>query len=473
MQMRRMQTANQNIHFIGIGGTAMAGAAIMAQELGFHVRGSDQNLYPPTVDELIASGIPYNEGYDAGNLSYTPDIVVLGNAISRGNPELEEALNRRLQILSLPEFIAGKIIGNRQSYVIAGTHGKTTTTALVTHILHHNGIDCGYMIGGVAENFPRSAAVGSAACFVIEGDEYDTSIFDPRSKFLSYRPTHVIINNIEFDHADIFADLTDVEKTFARLIKIIPQNGLLVTNADNPSCVKLAAAAKTRVVTFGEAESADYRLLSVKHSGQTEIRFRHKDKGIVLLSQLQGKHNALNTLAALALISDQGLSEAQIQAALDTFAGVKRRLQIRLENSFATVIEDFAHHPTAIRANLETLRELYANRRLVVLIEPRSNTMVRNFFQTTLPEALTAADVVFIDAIHRAEKYSYAERLDLARLKADLESCGKVVHLLPQEQRAAFVIAQLLPGDLVCFMTNGSFGGLITETIAELTLRTR
>ncbi|MBN8222324.1 MAG: hypothetical protein J0L53_15485 [Spirochaetes bacterium] len=457
----------QSIHFIGIGGTAMAGAAFLARERGLVVRGSDQNLYPPTVDELRAGKIPFTEGYAAENLAYQPDLVVLGNAISRGNPELEEALDRRLRILSLPEFIAEYVIGSRPSYVIAGTHGKTTTTALIAHVLRHNGIDAGFMVGGVAENFERSATIGSDA-FVIEGDEYDTSIFDPRSKFLLYRPTHVIINNIEFDHADIFADLAAVEATFARLVKIIPRNGLLVTNADNPSCMKLAAQAKTRVVTFGEGSSADLRLTGVSHGDKTEIRFLNRGHELTLSSPLRGKHNALNTLAAYALLEHRELLQDGWQRGLDTFQGVKRRLQVRLENTAVTVLEDFAHHPTAIRANLETLRELYPGRRLVVLIEPRSNTMVRNFFQQKLVEALATADVVFSDAIYRAEKYAEAERLDLNRLKADLEAKNKEVWLLPAQDRAVFVTEKLRPKDLVCFMTNGSFSGLIGEVVAAL-----
>lgn len=467
-----MSFKGKKIHFIGIGGTAMAGAALMADELGMDVRGSDQNLYPPTVDELRESGIAFKEGYAAENLAYTPDLIVLGNAISRGNPELEEALNRRIKILSLPEFIAEAVIDSRECLVIAGTHGKTTTTSLVAHILRANGVDTGFMIGGICENFHRSAEVGSANIFVIEGDEYDTSIFDPRSKFLSYRPTHALINNIEFDHADIFADLTEVERAFARLVKIIPQNGVLVVNADNPSALKISAGAKTRIITFGEAKNADYRLIS-SHSGKaTEIRYTVRGSGKTLTSPLQGRHNALNLLAALALLEHRGLTDEQLQKALNTFAGIKRRLQVRLENKFATVIEDFAHHPTAIRANLETLRELYPGRRLVVLIEPRSNTMVRSFFQERLVSALGVADIIFSDAIYRAEKYADHERLNLQKLRSDLELLGRETHFLPATDRAAFVLDKLKPGDLVCFMTNGSFSGLIGETV-ELISRTR
>ncbi|MBL8035045.1 MAG: UDP-N-acetylmuramate--alanine ligase, partial [Leptospiraceae bacterium] len=252
----------RRIHFIGIGGTAMAGAAVMAREAGFAVGGSDQNLYPPTSDELRRAQIPFIEGYAEANLSPEPDLIVLGNAISRGNIELETALNRRMNIISLPQFIADFVIRRRQSLVIAGTHGKTTTTSLAAYTLRHSGIDAGYMVGGVCESLPATAATGTADYFVIEGDEYDTSIFDPRPKFLSYRPTHVLLNNIEFDHADIFADLAEVERAFARLIKIIPTNGLLVTNADNASCRRLAETARSRVVSFGESENADYRLIS-------------------------------------------------------------------------------------------------------------------------------------------------------------------------------------------------------------------
>lgn len=458
----------KRVYFIGIGGTAMAGGAIMAKQLGFHVSGSDQKLYPPTSDLLRASGIHYHEGYSAQNLEDIPDVVVLGNAISRGNPELEHVLNHRLPILSLPEFIAGYVIRQRRSYVVAGTHGKTTTTSIVAHILLSSGTDAGFLIGGVAGNFSQSAAVGSADAFVIEGDEYDTSIFDHRSKFLSYRPTHVLINNIEFDHADIFADLSGIERAFARLVKIVPENGLLVLNADNPSCMMLKGGARTRVVTFGEADTADYRLLEYKPGKKAEIKFSFAGQEVSLVTTLQGKHNALNVIAAVALLQDFDLPSGKIQAALDTFLGVRRRLELRAEQNGITVLEDFAHHPTAIAANIETLRGMYPGRRLVVLIEPRSNTMVRNFFQESLAHALARADVIFTDQIYRAEKYAETERLNLGVLKSTLEEKGKAVYFLPTSTRAEFVLERLKPGDVVCFMTNGSFGGLIGEVAGAI-----
>lgn len=465
--------SDTRVHFIGIGGTAMAGAAVMAQQLGFAVSGSDQNLYSPTVDELIKAKIPFNEAYQATNLIPAPDIVVLGNAISRGNAELEEALNQRLNILSLPQFIAEHVIRRRDSLVIAGTHGKTTTTAIVAHSLKCAGIDTGYMVGGVCESLATTAAVGSADYFVIEGDEYDTSIFDPRPKFLSYRPTHVIINNIEFDHADIFTDLAAVELAFSRLIKIIPQNGVLITNADNESCLSLAKNAKTRVVTFGEAENADYRLTGYEIADGMAVHYSHGGTKFTVKSGLLGKHNALNIVAAAALLNSVGVSVDDYAAALASFKGVRRRMQERLKTPDFTVIEDFAHHPTAIAANLETIRKLYPARRLIVLIEPRSNTMVRKFFQERLVSALSAADIVFVDKIYRAEKYADDDRLDLQQLQSDLEKAGKAVHLLSDTERAQQVVNQLKAGDVVCFMTNGSFGGLIGETVNLLAARTR
>lgn len=461
------------VHFIGIGGTAMAGAAVMAQELGFAVSGSDQNLYSPTVDELFKARIAFKEAYSATNLNPPPEIVVLGNAISRGNAELEEALNQRLNIVSLPQFIAEHIIRSRASLVIAGTHGKTTTTSIVAHTLRSAGIDTGYMVGGVCESLATTAAVGSADFFVIEGDEYDTSIFDPRPKFLSYRPTHAIINNIEFDHADIFADLAAVELAFSRLIKIIPQNGILVTNADNESCLRLAQNAKTRIVTFGENENADYQLKSYEISEGMTVHYSHSGKNFTARTGLLGKHNALNIVAAAALLNSVGVSADTYAAALASFKGVRRRLQEKLNTKDYTVIEDFAHHPTAIAANLETIRKLYPARRLIVLIEPRSNTMVRKFFQERLVASLSDADVVFVDKIYRAEKYADDDRLDLEQLKSDLEKAGKAVHLLADNERAAQVVDQLNADDVVCFMTNGSFGGLIDETVSLLAARTR
>lgn len=459
--------ASKSIYFIGIGGTAMAGAAVMARQLGFQVRGADANVYPPTLNELEAAGIPFKQPYAAENLTDRPDFVVLGNAISRGNVELEAALNARLEILSLPEFIARFVIKGRDSIVIAGTHGKTTTTSLVAHILRSAGTDAGYMIGGVAPDFERSADLGSANCFVIEGDEYDTSIFDPRPKFLSYRPSHVLINNIEFDHADIFADFAAVETAFARLVKIIPENGLLVTNADNVACMKLAATARTKLLTFGRSKTADYRLLD--HDVLlNQVTFSHAGKEHKVQFGLAGEHNALNLLAAIALLSEHQLPEAAVSSALQNFKGVKRRLEKRFESEALTVIEDFAHHPTAIRANIQTLKQRYSGRRLLLLIEPRSNTMVRNIFQKQLADTLALSDETLVAQIYRPEKYAESERLNLGQLIAEIRAAGKKADELPPDSRLKFLLARIQPGDVVCFMTNGSFGGLIDETVAAL-----
>lgn len=468
------RTNMQKAHFIGIGGTAMAGAAIMARELGFSVTGSDQNVYSPTVDELKKAEIPFNTNYSAENLAFGPDLIILGNAISRGNAELEEALDRRMKLVSLPQFIADHVIVNRKSIVIAGTHGKTTSTSIAAHALRSTGINAGYMVGGVCESLATTAAVGSADCFVIEGDEYDTSIFDPRPKFLSYRPTHVLINNIEFDHADIFADIAAVELAFRRLVKIIPQNGVLVFNADNEICRRIAEGAHTQLVSFGESTAADYRLLGTELvADRMKLRYSHGRESYEITTNLLGQHNAMNIVAVAALLKCVNISDEQITKALTSFKGVRRRLQVRLHNPDVTVIEDFAHHPTAIAANLQTLRRVYSNRRLIVLIEPRSNTMVRKFFQESLAAALKQADVIFIDKIYRAEKYAEAERLNLALLKSDLETAGKQVHLFDTENRAQLLIENILPHDVVCFMTNGSFGGLIDEAVKLLSARTK
>ena len=473
MADEHLDGGGSHAHFIGIGGTAMAGAAIMAQQLGFKVSGSDQNLYSPTVDELIKAKIAFKQAYAAENLNPTPDLVVLGNAISRGNVELEEALNQRLNIISLPQFVSEFVIRRRNSLVIAGTHGKTTTTSIIAHALRSAGIDTGYMIGGVCESLLTTASVGTADYFVIEGDEYDTSIFDPRQKFLSYRPSHVIINNIEFDHADIFSDITAVELAFSRLIKIIPQNGLLVTNSDNEACMRLAKSARTRVLTFGESAGADFQLHSCDIADGMTVRYSYAGEFYIVKTGLLGKHNALNIIAAAALLTSVGVSFEAYAAALVSFKGVRRRLQERLSTDDFTVIEDFAHHPTAIAANLETIRTLYPQRRLVVLIEPRSNTMVRKFFQNRLVAALEEADVLFIDKIYRAEKYADDDRLNLLLLKEDLEKNGKAVYLLSDTERAQQVTRLLHAGDVICFMTNGSFGGLIDETVSLLAARTR
>ena len=446
----------------------MAGAAVMAKELGFTVRGADANVYPPTSDELRKARIDFRIAYSAANLEPRPHIVVVGNAISRGNVELEEAMAQRLNLLSLPEFLARFVIKNRECFVVAGTHGKTTTTSLVAHLMRFAGIDTGYMIGGVAPDFERSASLGSAETFVIEGDEYDTSVFDPRPKFLSYRPFNALINNVEFDHADIFPNLAAVETAFARLVKIIPDNGLLVTNADSTVCVTLAAKARPKVIFFGRSTNAQYRLLQIEAGELTKVTFGVDGETRVVEFALSGEHNALNMLAALALVSPLNIPWSSLIDALRSFKGVKRRLETRYVGTRCTVIEDFAHHPTAIRANIETLKANFPGRRLMLLIEPRSNTMVRNIFQRELAEALALADETLIADIYRPEKYAENERLNLDQLIVDITSKGSRASRLPAEQRVTFVDERIQSEDVICFMTNGSFGGLIEETVEML-----
>ncbi|HXG46947.1 MAG TPA: UDP-N-acetylmuramate:L-alanyl-gamma-D-glutamyl-meso-diaminopimelate ligase [Methylomirabilota bacterium] len=456
----------QSVHFIGIGGTAMASVAAALQTRGFRVTGSDQNIYPPMSDFLAARQIEVMLGYTEKNLAHKPDLVVVGNALSRGNPEVEAVLEHKLRYCSLPELLKEHFIRGKRSLVVTGTHGKTTTTALLAWVFEHNGLNPSYLIGGIPNNFSQGARFTDSEWFIIEGDEYDTAFFDKRSKFVHYLPEVAIINNLEFDHADIFENLGAIQTAFKRFINLIPRNGLLLANGDDPNLASLLNVTHCPVKKFGLGEENHLRAFNLR-LGATASEFETPNFKYHL--NLIGEFNVRNALAVVAAARHCGLKNSQIQEAFSTFRGVKRRLEVRGIAGGVTVLDDFGHHPTAIRETLRALRVRYPSQKVWAIFEPRSNTTRRNVFQTELVDAFAGADAVVVSQVARLELLQPGERLDPERLMSDLKSSGKEAAYLPDADAIVEHIKQHAQGgDVVCVFSNGGFGGIHEKLLRRL-----
>src|SRR5580698_7755041 len=388
----------RSVHFIGIGGTAMAACAVALQEKGVTVTGSDQNVYPPMSTFLTERKIQYMSGYAEPNLAHKPNLVVIGNAISRGNPEAEYVLDHKLPYCSLPELLKEFFIRGKRSLVVTGTHGKTTTTSLLAWVFEHNGLQPGFLIGGIPNNFNEGARFTDSPWFIIEGDEYDTAFFDKRSKFVHYLPEVAIINNLEFDHADIFENVAAIQLAFKRFINLIPRNGQLLANGDDPNLAPLLNVTHCPVKRFGLAEENAVRGFNLRF-GPTATEFEIPSFKFHL--NLVGELNVRNALAVVACAKHCGLSNKQIQSAFDAFKGIKRRMEVRGVPGGITIIDDFGHHPTAIRETLCAIRLRYSHQRIWAVFEPRSNTTRRNVFQKELAESFKDADAVIVSQIAR------------------------------------------------------------------------
>jgi UDP-N-acetylmuramate: L-alanyl-gamma-D-glutamyl-meso-diaminopimelate ligase len=463
----------RRIYLIGICGTAMATLAAMLRRKGFEVRGSDQSVYPPMSDFLAAEGIAVENGYDAAHITGDIDFVIVGNAISRGNPELEEVLDRKIRYGSLPEAIRDHFLWAARSVVIAGTHGKTTTTSLTGWVLTHGGMDPSVLVGGVALNFGdggSSYRLGQGRDFVIEGDEYDSAFFDKTAKFLKYLPDIAVINNVEFDHADIYADYEAVLLAFRRLVNLVPRRGLVLVGADNQGARDAASAARTRVQTFGLDDGADWQAHDVTPSAAgTRFRVRrHKSPFAEFEVTLVGAHNVRNALAAVAVATEVGVSPERIGEALRTFAGIKRRLEVVGRAGGVTVYDDFAHHPTAVAETLAGLRAAHPSSRIWAVFEPRSASSCRRVFQEDFANAFSAADEILLAPVFRST-LPEAERLSLPRLVRDLVGRGKSARETASlEEIIDTVVRERRDGDLVIMMSNGGFGGIHRRLLQAL-----
>ena len=461
------------IHLIGMCGTAMATLAAMLKHKGFDVRGSDQNVYPPMSDFLAEQKITAFEGYKAEHVTADLDLVIVGNAISRGNAELEEVLDRKIRYCSLPEAIRDHFLWGARSVVIAGTHGKTTTTSLTGWLLTHGGADPSVLIGGIADNFGGSYRLGGGREFVIEGDEYDSAFFDKSAKFLKYLPDMAVVNNLEYDHADIYPDLESIRLAFRRFVNLIPRRGLLLVCADDAEARALSAGAHSRVQTFGLAQDADWQAHDLKiAAGSTTFGLRNKGASAgVFELPLLGAYNVRNALAAIAVGAAVGLSLDTLAAGLRAFKGVRRRLELRGTVSDVAVYDDFAHHPTAIAETLAGVRSAYPDRRIWAIFEPRSATSCRKVFQEEFARAFAPADRVLLPKIFRSTLPD-DQRLSPEKLIADLKASGKDARYVPDvDDIVAMVGKEARPGDLVVVMSNGGFDGIHGKLLAALQAR--
>jgi UDP-N-acetylmuramate: L-alanyl-gamma-D-glutamyl-meso-diaminopimelate ligase len=463
----------KRIHLIGICGTAMATLAALLKSRGYDVRGSDQNVYPPMSDFLVQQGITTYQGYAPEHVSADIDLVVVGNAISRGNAELEEVLDRKIRYCSLPEAVRDHFLWAARSVVITGTHGKTTTTSLTGWLLAHGGADPSVFVGGIAENFESSYRIGGGREFVIEGDEYDSAFFDKTAKFLKYLPDIAVVNNIEFDHADIYPDLDAIKLAFRRFVNLVPRRGLLLLGADNPDALALGAQARCRVETFGLSDGCDWQAHDLKVSGaSTTFGVRHDRTSIgTFVLPLLGAYNVRNALAAIAVGSAAGLHTETMVEGLRQFRGVRRRFEHRGAASGVAVYDDFAHHPTAIGETLEGVRSAFPDRRIWAIFEPRSATSCRRIFQADFAKALSRADRVILPAVFRSS-LPPEERLSTETLIADLRTAGVDARYIPDTDEIVRTVANdARDGDLVIVMSNGGFDNIHQKLLSALEAR--
>ncbi|MCC6328244.1 MAG: UDP-N-acetylmuramate:L-alanyl-gamma-D-glutamyl-meso-diaminopimelate ligase [Acidobacteria bacterium] len=455
-------------HLIGICGTAMASLAGMLQAGGHRVTGSDQNVYPPMSTQLEALGIEILNGYKAENADIGADVTVVGNAISRGNAELEEVLNRKLMYRSQAEIVKEQFIRGRRSLVVAGTHGKTTTTSIAAWVCEVGGLDPSFLVGGIVQNFDASFRVTKSDHFVIEGDEYDTAYFDKKPKFMHYLPEIAIVNNIEFDHADIYRDLHEIKYQFSRLMNLVPGNGRLICGTDSPVVQEVLAEMDgklfTNVETFGLNDEAKWQARYIDFSGDTTrfTVFKDGHSWTEFETRLIGEFNVRNCLAVMIAADAWGISRKKIQEAFHTFKSVKRRVEIRGEVRGVTVIDDFAHHPTAVEETLKALRMKYEGRRLIAVFEPRSWSSRLAIFQEPYSKAFSYADYVIIAGVYNTAKASELGKvLDVDELVKDIELQGKSAMSFPD---ADAIVEHLTPemkaGDVIAIMSNGGFGGI-------------
>jgi UDP-N-acetylmuramate: L-alanyl-gamma-D-glutamyl-meso-diaminopimelate ligase len=461
-----MSDSKNHFHFTGICGTAMGAVAAAMKRRGFTITGSDAGIYPPMSDFLAAEGIDIVGGFAAANIPAGTDVVVIGNAISRGNPEAEAVLDRRLLYQSLPEVLKEHFLRGRRNLVVSGTHGKTTTASMLAWILRHAGRDPGFLIGGLPKNLGCGAHFTDSEFNVLEGDEYDTAFFDKRSKFLHYLPECVVINNIEFDHADIYQTLDEIKLTFRRLLNIVPRSGMAFINGDDANCLDVATGAPSPVTTVGFGENCAVRI---------EVRATREDGsdfalgGVLFTVPMTGEFNIRNAAMAACAARFAGISDEEIRAALGEFHGVARRQELKGEAGGVKVIDDFAHHPTAIRLAVQSLRQSHPGARLWVLFEPRSNTTRRAVFQNELAEALALADLAVIAAIPDLHKIPEHDRLDPVKLSADITARGgRAWYLDGIDAILATVKVEARPGDVVAVLSNGGFGGIHGKLLATL-----
>ena len=459
------------IHIMGICGTGMAALAGMLQQSGFQVSGSDNHVYPPMSDFLRQIGIPIKNGYGAENLSPAPDLVIVGNVITRKNPEAVALAGRSIPYLSFPQALSRFFIAQKTSLVVAGTHGKTTTCSLLASTLHHANLDPSFMIGGLVQEFQRNFRLGKGKYFISEGDEYDTAFFDKESKFLHYRPDIAIITSVEFDHADIFSDLGQIKRSFRKFVSLLPSNGLIIACLDDENVAEVVANAPCPVQGYGTAASLDWSLNNISfRDGKSHFTVCHNgaewtDRTV----SLSGRHNCLNSLAVTAVLHHIGIDQKTIEEGLSTFKGVKRRQEVRGVERGITVIDDFAHHPTAVRETLAGLKSAYAGHRLIAVFEPRTNSSRRAVFQEDYISAFDSADMILIRNPLPLENISFDDRFSAEKLAMDLRDRDLAARSFPSTVEILDNLQALLKADdIVAILSNGGFDNIHSRLLEML-----
>ena len=460
---------NEHFHFIGICGTAMGSVAAALQNRGYTITGSDQNVYPPMSDFLIKNNINVSVGHDENNIPDKVDLVVIGNAMSRGNVEVESVLNRKIPYTSLPELIKRYFLQGKRNIVITGTHGKTTTSSIIAHLLNDNGLNPNLMIGGIPLDIGEGGRFTESEFFVIEGDEYDTAFFDKRSKFVHYMPEIVVVNNIEFDHADIFNNIEEIKLSFKRMLNIVPENGIVFVNGDDNDAVEVTENCRAPVIKVGANDDCDFKIENLNLESFNSS-FSIKDNSYQL--PMDGEFNVRNAAMAIAVSDFLNIDQQNIIESVSKFSGIARRQELRGEEKNIKVIDDFGHHPTAIAATIGALKQRYPDSKIWAIFEPRSNTSRRNLLQSELEDSLSQADGVIISEVPNPEKVLDGELLDVESVIENLSSRGKEAFIgLSSDDIVNKLIPLTSSGDTIVVLSNGGFGGIHEKLLKALKVK--
>ena len=460
---------NEHFHFIGICGTAMGSVAAALQNRGYTITGSDQNVYPPMSDFLIKNNINVSVGHDENNIPDKVDLVVIGNAMSRGNVEVESVLNRKIPYTSLPELIKRYFLQGKRNIVITGTHGKTTTSSIIAHLLNDNGLNPNLMIGGIPLDIGEGGRFTESEFFVIEGDEYDTAFFDKRSKFVHYMPEIVVVNNIEFDHADIFNNIEEIKLSFKRMLNIVPENGIVFVNGDDNDAVEVTENCRAPVIKVGANDDCDFKIENLNLESFNSS-FSIKDNSYQL--PMDGEFNVRNAAMAIAVSDFLNIDQKNIIESVSKFSGIARRQELRGEEKNVKVIDDFGHHPTAIAATIGALKQRYPDSKIWAIFEPRSNTSRRNLLQSELEDSLSQADGVIISEVPNPEKVPDGELLDVESVIENLSSRGKEAFIgLSSDDIVNKLIPLTSSGDTIVVLSNGGFGGIHDKLLEALKVK--
>ena len=460
---------NEHFHFIGICGTAMGSVAAALQNRGYTITGSDQNVYPPMSDFLIKNNINVSVGHDENNIPDKVDLVVIGNAMSRGNVEVESVLNRKIPYTSLPELIKRYFLQGKRNIVITGTHGKTTTSSIIAHLLNDNGLNPNLMIGGIPLDIGEGGRFTESEFFVIEGDEYDTAFFDKRSKFVHYMPEIVVVNNIEFDHADIFNNIEEIKLSFKRMLNIVPENGIVFVNGDDNNAVEVTENCRAPVIKVGANDDCDFKIENLNLESFNSS-FSIKENSYQL--PMDGEFNVRNAAMAIAVSDFLNIDQKNIIESVSKFSGIARRQELRGEEKNVKVIDDFGHHPTAIAATIGALKQRYPDSKIWAIFEPRSNTSRRNLLQSELEDSLSQANGVIISEVPNPEKVPDGELLDVESVIENLSSRGKEAFIgLSSDDIVNKLIPLTSSGDTIVVLSNGGFGGIHEKLLDALKVK--